>query len=161
MTTAAEITRRLDDDGYVVLPQRIGGEELAAAREEIAVLLAAAGWGSGFDGSRTRRVWAPLARTRCMDRAALHPVVLDAAEQTIGPPVTPTRTNAFKLGVRLPYSFRSTPLRARLSRGRLHRSGRRPSGSACRKSSSSSRHAFTAPSQVRRMSAHPGTRGRK
>jgi hypothetical protein len=39
MTTAAEITRRLDHDGYVVLPQRIGGEELAAAREEIAVLL--------------------------------------------------------------------------------------------------------------------------
>jgi hypothetical protein len=57
MTTAAEITRRLDHDGHVVLPQRIGGEELAAAREEIAVLLASADWGSGFDGFRTRRVW--------------------------------------------------------------------------------------------------------
>ena len=85
MTAAAEITRRLDHDGYVVLPQRIGGEELAAAREEIAVLLAAAYWGSGFDGSRTRRVWALLAKTRCMDRAALDPVVLDTVEQMIGP----------------------------------------------------------------------------
>jgi hypothetical protein len=85
MTPAAEITRRLDHDGYVVLPQCIGGEELAAAREEIAVLLASADWGSGFDGSRTRRVWALLARTRCMDRAALDPVVLDEVEQMIRP----------------------------------------------------------------------------
>lgn len=69
----------------MVLPQRIGGEELAAAREEIAVLLATTDWGSGFDGSRTRRVWSLLARTRCMDQAALDPVVLDAVEQTIRP----------------------------------------------------------------------------
>ena len=77
--------RRLDHSGYAVLPQRLGEEGLAAARAEIAALLAAADWGSGFDGSRTRRVWALLARTRCMDQAALDPVVLDAVEQTIGP----------------------------------------------------------------------------
>lgn len=83
--TAAEVTRRLHDDGYAVLPLRFGGQELAPAREEIVALLADADWGSGFDGSRTRRVWALLARTRCMDQAALDPVVLDAVEQLIGP----------------------------------------------------------------------------
>jgi hypothetical protein len=42
-------------------------------------------WGSGFDGTRTKRAWAPLAVTRCLDQAALAPVVLDAVEQVIGP----------------------------------------------------------------------------
>jgi ectoine hydroxylase-related dioxygenase (phytanoyl-CoA dioxygenase family) len=60
-------------------------EQLALAREELCALLATVGWGSGFDGDRTKRVWALLARSRCMDRAALDPVVLDVLEQTIGP----------------------------------------------------------------------------
>lgn len=84
MTTPAEITRRLDRDGYVVLPQRLGTDVLAAARTEIGDMLATADWGSGFDGSRTRRIWALLAKTRCMDPAALDPLVLDAVEQLIG-----------------------------------------------------------------------------
>jgi len=62
--------RRLDHSGYAVLPRRLGEEALAAARDEIGALLAVADWDSGFDGSRTRRVWALLAKTRCMDQAA-------------------------------------------------------------------------------------------
>jgi ectoine hydroxylase-related dioxygenase (phytanoyl-CoA dioxygenase family) len=56
-----------------------------AARDELGELLAAADWGSGFDGSRTRKVWALLAKIRCMDQAALDPLVLDAVERAIGP----------------------------------------------------------------------------
>jgi ectoine hydroxylase-related dioxygenase (phytanoyl-CoA dioxygenase family) len=82
---ASEVMRRLDHSGYAVLPRRLGEAALTAARDEIEALLAEADWGSGFDGSRTRRVWALLAKTRCMDQAALDPVVLDAVEQTIGP----------------------------------------------------------------------------
>jgi ectoine hydroxylase-related dioxygenase (phytanoyl-CoA dioxygenase family) len=84
-TAPSEVIRRLDHSGYAVVPRRLGAEALAAARAEIGTLLAAADWGSGFDGSRTRRVWALLAKTRCMDAAALDSLVLDVAEQAIGP----------------------------------------------------------------------------
>jgi ectoine hydroxylase-related dioxygenase (phytanoyl-CoA dioxygenase family) len=60
-------------------------EALAAAKAELTPLLDGAGWGSGFDGARTKRAWAPLAVTRCMDQAALAPLVLDVVEQAIGP----------------------------------------------------------------------------
>ena len=58
---------------------------VTAAKAELGALLDDARWGSGFDGTRTKRVWAPLAATRCLDQAALAPVVLDAVEQAIGP----------------------------------------------------------------------------
>jgi ectoine hydroxylase-related dioxygenase (phytanoyl-CoA dioxygenase family) len=85
MTGQAAIARRLGEDGYVVLPGRLGGPDLAAARAELGPLLEAADWGSGFDGTRTKRVWAPLAVTRCLDHAALDPLVLAAAGEAIGP----------------------------------------------------------------------------
>jgi ectoine hydroxylase-related dioxygenase (phytanoyl-CoA dioxygenase family) len=68
-----------------VVPGRLAGDVLAAARDEIGELLAGVGWGTGFDGTRTRRAWALLARTRCMDQAALDPLVLDTLDQVIGP----------------------------------------------------------------------------
>jgi len=77
----AEWLRR---DGYAVVPGLLEAAALAAAREEIGRLVAAAPWGSGFDGSRTRRVWALLARTRCMDAAAINPAVLAAVDAAIG-----------------------------------------------------------------------------
>jgi ectoine hydroxylase-related dioxygenase (phytanoyl-CoA dioxygenase family) len=69
----------------VILPSQLNDAVLDRAREEIGGLLAEAGWGSGFDGSRTRRTWALLSRTRCMDTAALDPVVLDMADRVLGP----------------------------------------------------------------------------
>jgi len=76
---------QLERRGYAVIPARLGEAALTAARDEIRELLATADWGSGFDGSRTRKFWALLARTRCMDQAALDPLVLDTVERTIGP----------------------------------------------------------------------------
>lgn len=81
----AGIARELERRGYAVLPGRLGGPELAAARDALGVLLETAGWGAGFDGTRTKRVWAPLAVTRCLDRAALDPLVLTAVEDAVGP----------------------------------------------------------------------------
>ena len=81
-----DIAREIERAGYAVLPGRLGGQDLAAAREGLSALLETAGWGSsGFDGARTKRVWAPLAVTRCLDAAALDPLVLAAAEDAIGP----------------------------------------------------------------------------
>jgi ectoine hydroxylase-related dioxygenase (phytanoyl-CoA dioxygenase family) len=80
------IARELERYGYAVLPALISGPELASAREGLGALLETAGWGSsGFDGSRTKRVWAPLSVTRCLDAAALDPLVLAAADAAIGP----------------------------------------------------------------------------
>jgi len=88
MTHAAERTgvgRELERSGYAVLPGRLRGQELASARDRLGSLLEGARWGeSGFDGSRTKRVWAPLSLTRCLDAAALDPLVLGAVEDAVG-----------------------------------------------------------------------------
>jgi hypothetical protein len=85
MTDATGIARRLQRDGYAVIPGLLSQSALAAARAELGALLEVAQWGSGFDGTRTKRAWAPLAVTRCLDQAALAPLFLDTAEQAIGP----------------------------------------------------------------------------
>ena len=85
MTVTEGIAQQLQRSGYAVVPQLMSQEVLAAAKAELGGLLDAAGWGSGFDGTRTKRAWAPLAVTRCMDQAALDPLVLGAVEQAIGP----------------------------------------------------------------------------
>jgi ectoine hydroxylase-related dioxygenase (phytanoyl-CoA dioxygenase family) len=84
MTTADGIARQIQDDGYAVVPGLMSHEAVTTAKAELGTLLDDAPWGSGFDGARTKRAWAPLAVTRCMDQAALAPVVLDAVEQVIG-----------------------------------------------------------------------------
>jgi ectoine hydroxylase-related dioxygenase (phytanoyl-CoA dioxygenase family) len=85
LTELTDASGRLERDGYAVLPARLDEEFVAAARDELGELLAAASWGAGFDGTRTRRVWAPLAVTRCLDRAALDPLTLGIVEQVLGP----------------------------------------------------------------------------
>jgi ectoine hydroxylase-related dioxygenase (phytanoyl-CoA dioxygenase family) len=85
MTVADEIARQIQDDGYAVVHGLMSQEAVTTAKAELGALLDDAPWGSGFDGTRTRRAWAPLAVTRCMDQAALAPLVLDAVEQAIGP----------------------------------------------------------------------------
>jgi hypothetical protein len=81
---ASEIVQQISRDGYAVLPRRLGDTVLATARAEIGAMLSGAAWGSGFDGFLTRKVWALLTRTRCMDQAALDPLVLDVVERLIG-----------------------------------------------------------------------------
>jgi ectoine hydroxylase-related dioxygenase (phytanoyl-CoA dioxygenase family) len=85
MTDSAEILRELERNGYAVIPNRMNDKDLLAAREELSRLLSSVDWGSGFDGNRTKRVFALLARSRCMDRAALDPLVLDVVERAVGP----------------------------------------------------------------------------
>jgi ectoine hydroxylase-related dioxygenase (phytanoyl-CoA dioxygenase family) len=85
MTDAPEIARQLQRDGYAIIPGLLSQRDLAAARAELDPLLDLAPWGSGFDGTQTKRTWAPLATTRRLDQAALAPLVLDAVDQTIGP----------------------------------------------------------------------------
>jgi ectoine hydroxylase-related dioxygenase (phytanoyl-CoA dioxygenase family) len=85
MMVADDITRQVQDSGYTVIPGLMSQEAVTAAKAELGGLLDDAPWGSGFGGTRTKRAWAPLAVTRCMDQAALAPLVLDAVEHAIGP----------------------------------------------------------------------------
>lgn len=85
MTVPADVAQQLERSGYAVIPRLMGDKDLTAVRSELSGLLTTVGWGSGFDGTRTKRVWALLAKTRCMDRAALDPLVLDVVERAIGP----------------------------------------------------------------------------
>lgn len=82
---AAEITRRLRDDGYAVIPRLLDDRAVDGIRRCLDAMLDEAAWGKGFDGTRTRRVWALLAKTRALDTAALHPLVLATTDQLIGP----------------------------------------------------------------------------
>jgi ectoine hydroxylase-related dioxygenase (phytanoyl-CoA dioxygenase family) len=85
MTSATqEIVREIQRDGYAVVPGALKPETVAAARAGLGGLLETAPWGTGFDGTRTKRVWAPVARSRSMDEAALNPVVLAVVEELIG-----------------------------------------------------------------------------
>jgi ectoine hydroxylase-related dioxygenase (phytanoyl-CoA dioxygenase family) len=85
MTVAGGIALEIQRSGYAVIPGLIRPEAVRAAKAELGELLDDARWGSGFDGTRTKRAWAPLAVTRCLDQAALAPVVLDAVAAAIGP----------------------------------------------------------------------------
>ena len=85
MTDPAGIVQELERSGYAVVPRRMDEKDLTAARAELSELLTSVDWGSGFDGTRTKRIFALLAKTRCMDRAAADHLVLEAVEQAIGP----------------------------------------------------------------------------
>lgn len=97
MAVTDRVSRQLRDSGYAIVPALMSRDAVSAARSELGALLDAAGWGSGFDGTRTKRVWAPLAVTRCLDTAALDPVVLDVVEQAIGPGAQFGNTNAIQV----------------------------------------------------------------
>jgi hypothetical protein len=84
MTVADGIAQQLRDSGYAVIPGPMSQHVVTAAKAELGALLDDARWGSGFDGTRTKRVWAPFAVTRRLDQAALAPVVLDAVEAAAG-----------------------------------------------------------------------------
>jgi len=85
MTDPAEIVQELERSGYAVVPRRMDEKDLTTARADLSELLTSVEWGSGFDGTRTKKVFALLAKTRCMDRAATDRLVLQAVEQAIGP----------------------------------------------------------------------------
>jgi hypothetical protein len=50
VTGPAEAEQELDRNGYVVIARRMDDKDLAAARDELSMLVATVGWGSGFDG---------------------------------------------------------------------------------------------------------------
>jgi len=83
--TAAEIARRMTDDGYVVVTGMMSDEDVQAAREDLGRVLEATKTGRNFfEGFSTQRVYALFAKTRTFDQAATSPLLLGVLDAVLG-----------------------------------------------------------------------------
>ena len=82
---AADVARRLAEDGYVVVPGLMSPADVAAARADLHRVLTATPTGrNAFEGRATQRVYALFAKTRTFDQAAIHPLLLGVLDQVLG-----------------------------------------------------------------------------
>ena len=78
--TGQDVAQRLTSDGYVIVSGLMSERDVAAARADLARILAATPAGRNeFEGFDTQRVYALFAKTRTFDRLAVHPLLLDGA----------------------------------------------------------------------------------
>jgi ectoine hydroxylase-related dioxygenase (phytanoyl-CoA dioxygenase family) len=83
--TVAEALAALDRDGYCIAQGLLPPDRLAAVREAFDPLVASTPGGrNSFEGYRTRRVYAPFAKTRVLDQLALDPLVLGVLDELLG-----------------------------------------------------------------------------
>jgi ectoine hydroxylase-related dioxygenase (phytanoyl-CoA dioxygenase family) len=89
MTQAGSITdavEHLRSDGYVVLPDLLGSPDLDTVRGELAAHLAAAPFGrNDFEGFRTQRAYALLAKAPATAMLVAHPAVLAVLDEVLDP----------------------------------------------------------------------------
>ena len=79
------VLKRLDRDGYSIIEDMLEGDETARIRGELSRILEEIPFGrNDFEGRRTRRIYAIFAKTRAMDRAATHPLVLGVLDRVLG-----------------------------------------------------------------------------
>ena len=72
-------------DGYCVVEELLGPDEVATARASLVDVLAVTPTGrNSFEGFETQRVYALFAKTRAFDEAAVHPLVLDVLDRVLG-----------------------------------------------------------------------------
>jgi len=82
---AAEIARRMTDDGYVIVTGMMSDADVQAAREDLGRVVEATKTGRNFfEGFSTQRVYALFAKTRTFDQAATHPLLLGVLDQVLG-----------------------------------------------------------------------------
>jgi ectoine hydroxylase-related dioxygenase (phytanoyl-CoA dioxygenase family) len=79
--TGQQVAQRMLADGYVVVTGMMPPDDLAAARADLARVLAATPTGRNFfEGFDTQRVYALFAKTRTFDTAAVHPLLLEVMD---------------------------------------------------------------------------------
>lgn len=80
-----DVVASLERDGYAVVEGVLDRDETASIRAELSRTLAEVPTGrNDFEGFRTKRIYAIFAKTRALDGAATHPLVLGALEQVLG-----------------------------------------------------------------------------
>ncbi len=75
---------RFRQDGYVILPRVLSAEQVAETRQELAPHLAPFGR-NPFEGERTQRAYALLAKAPSIARMVEHPDVLALVDQILAP----------------------------------------------------------------------------
>jgi len=84
--SVADLSRRLDEDGYAIVEQLIPRDEAIAIGQELRRLLDGVPEGRNFfEGFKTRRLYALYGKTRVLDDLTIHPLVLGALEHVLGP----------------------------------------------------------------------------
>ncbi len=80
-----DIVAAMSEDGYAVVKDAIGGEQVERARRELEALLEQTPAGrDDFEGRRTKRVYGLFGKTRTLDAMATHPVVLGVLDAVLG-----------------------------------------------------------------------------
>jgi ectoine hydroxylase-related dioxygenase (phytanoyl-CoA dioxygenase family) len=81
-----EVVELLDRDGYVVVEGVLETDETRRIRDELTRVLESVPTGrNDFEGRRTKRIYAIFGKTRALDHAATHPLVLAALDRVLGP----------------------------------------------------------------------------
>src|SRR4051794_20218902 len=82
--TVDDVLADLDRDGYSIVPNVLTRDEAATIREELTAIADAIPHGrNSFEGFQTRRIYALFRKTRLMDAAATHPLVLGVLDQVL------------------------------------------------------------------------------
>lgn len=83
-TVADADVEQLQRDGFVILPDLLGADELTEIRDAVTPLLDRHGR-NPFEGTATQRVYSVLNKTRACDRIAGHPRVLALLDRLLMP----------------------------------------------------------------------------
>jgi ectoine hydroxylase-related dioxygenase (phytanoyl-CoA dioxygenase family) len=83
-SSVADVLANLDRDGYAIVPGILSSDEAATIRQELTEIADAIPHGrNSFEGFHTRRIYALFRKTRLMDAAATHPLVLGVLDQVL------------------------------------------------------------------------------
>jgi ectoine hydroxylase-related dioxygenase (phytanoyl-CoA dioxygenase family) len=82
--TVADVLADLDRDGYSIVPGVIRGDEAETIRAELTAIADDIPHGrNSFEGFHTRRIYALFRKTRLLDAAATHPLVLGVLDEVL------------------------------------------------------------------------------
>ena len=80
-----EVVAGLDQNGYAIVEGLLDADETSAIRAELTRILESVPTGrNDFEGWHTRRIYSVFAKTRMLDGAATHPLVLGALDRFLG-----------------------------------------------------------------------------
>ena len=80
-----EVCERLERDGYAIIEGMLDPETLARTRAELVRITEDTPEGrNNFEGFQTRRIYALFAKTRVLDGAVTHPLILGALDRVLG-----------------------------------------------------------------------------
>ncbi len=83
--TIEDIKDQMADDGYAIIPEAIGSDQVAWARSELEAIVASTPVGrDDFEGHLTRRVYGLFGKTRSLDALAVHESVLGVLDGVLG-----------------------------------------------------------------------------